>query len=61
LEDEFQKTEDAIEAVTGKRTVGFRGPGFSLSDQVLKTMIRRGYEYDCSTFPTYLGPIARAY
>ena len=61
LEDEFQKTEDAIEAVTGERTVGFRGPGFSLSDQVLKTMIRRGYEYDCSTFPTYLGPIARAY
>jgi hypothetical protein len=22
---------------------------------------RRGYLYDCSTFPTYLGPLARAY
>ncbi len=24
-------------------------------------MIRRGYKYDCSTFPTYLGPLARMY
>lgn len=61
VDREFSKTEDAIKAITGKQPVGFRGPGFSLSDEVLRTMIRRGYEYDCSTFPTYLGPIARAY
>ena len=61
LEEEFTRSEQAIYEATGKRTVGFRGPGFSLSDQVLKTLIRRGYEYDCSTFPTYLGPLARAY
>ena len=58
---ELEKSEMAIEAITGKRTVGFRGPGFSLSDEVLRTLVRRGYEYDCSTFPTYLGPVARAY
>jgi hypothetical protein len=28
---------------------------------VLKVLVRRGYRYDCSTFPTYLGPLARAY
>ena len=58
---ELEKSEMAIEAITGKRTVGFRGPGFSLSYEVLRTLVRRGYEYDCSTFPTYLGPVARAY
>ena len=26
-----------------------------------RTMSARGYKYDCSTFPTYLGPMARAY
>ena len=61
LEEEFQRAEEAILDVTGQRPVGFRGPGFSLSDQVLHTLHRRGYEYDCSTFPTYLGPVARMY
>lgn len=61
LEEEFRRTEEALYEATGQKTVGFRGPGFSLSDQVLKTLIERGYEYDCSTFPTYLGPLARAY
>jgi hypothetical protein len=28
---------------------------------VLRVLHRRGYDYDCSTFPTYLGPLARAY
>jgi hypothetical protein len=61
LEQEFERSELAIETVTGQRTVGFRGPGFSLSDEVLKTLIRRGYAYDCTTFPTFLGPLARIY
>ena len=61
IEAELVKTEAAIEAVTGVRTRGFRGPGFSLSESVLRVLKRRGYEYDCSTFPTYLGPLARAY
>ncbi len=61
LEREFERSEAAIERATGQRTKGFRGPGFSLSDEVLKTLIRRGYEYDCSVFPTFLGPLARMY
>ncbi len=61
LEQGFEKTERAIMDVMGVKPVGFRGPGFSLSDEVLKTLMRRGYEYDCSTFPTFLGPVARAY
>lgn len=59
--EEFEKTENAIEDVTGVRTVGFRGPGFSLSQTVLDVLGERGYEYDCSTLPTYIAPLARAY
>ena len=59
--EEFEKTENAIESVTGIRPVGFRGPGFSLSPTVIEVLGERGYEYDCSTLPTYVAPIARAF
>jgi peptidoglycan/xylan/chitin deacetylase (PgdA/CDA1 family) len=61
IETEFQRAEDAIEAATGQHPTGFRGPGFSLSRATLETLVRRGYAFDASTFPTYLGPLARAY
>lgn len=61
LVEEFEKTENALENVTGKRPVGFRGPGYSLSPTVLEVLGERGYEYDCSTLPTYIAPLARAY
>lgn len=61
LVTEFERSESAIERVTGKRTVGFRGPGYSLSPAVLETLAERGYVYDCSTLPTYIAPLARAY
>jgi peptidoglycan/xylan/chitin deacetylase (PgdA/CDA1 family) len=58
---EFDSAESAIQAATGATPTGFRGPGFSLSPSVLQVLDERGYRYDCSTFPTYLGPLARAY
>ncbi len=61
LVDEFARTEDALEAATGNRPKGFRGPGYSLSPTVLEVLADRGYEYDCSTLPTYIAPLARAY
>lgn len=61
LIDEFQKSEEAIFEATGKRTTGFRGPGFSCSNDVLNVLVARGYQYDASSFPTFLGPLARAY
>jgi peptidoglycan/xylan/chitin deacetylase (PgdA/CDA1 family) len=53
--------EDAIAGATGARPVGFRGPGFSWSPRLLEVLGERGYLYDASTLPTYLGPLARAY
>jgi hypothetical protein len=61
IEDELARAEQAIEQATGVRPRGFRGPGFSLSPAVLRVLARRGYRYDASTFPTFLGPLARAY
>jgi uncharacterized small protein (DUF1192 family) len=61
IEQEIAKAEENIERVTGIRPTGFRGPGYSFSPAVLNVLLRRGYQYDASTFPTILGPIARAY
>ena len=58
---ELQATEEHLQRATGQRPVGFRGPGFSVSATVLEILARRGYQYDASTFPTFLGPLARAY
>lgn len=61
IEAELARAEEAILDVTGQRPQSFRGPGFSLSPTVLKVLVRRGYRYDGSTFPTFLGPLARMY
>jgi peptidoglycan-N-acetylglucosamine deacetylase len=59
LEQEIDQAEAAIETATGQRPNCFRGPGFSLSRTVIKVLTRRGYACDASTFPTFLGPVAR--
>jgi len=61
IESELSRTEEQLERVTGQKTIGFRGPGYSLSLSVLRVLTRRGYQYDASTLPTFLGPLARAY
>jgi peptidoglycan-N-acetylglucosamine deacetylase len=61
IDAELAAAEAAIERATGRRPRGFRGPGFSLSTATLRVLARRGYSYDASTFPTFLGPLARAY
>jgi peptidoglycan-N-acetylglucosamine deacetylase len=58
---EITQAEEHIKRVTGQKPIGFRGPGFSLSETVLQFLGSHGYEYDATTFPTYLGPLARAY
>lgn len=61
LETEFDMAERYIKEATGVRPVGFRGPGYSLSEGVLRILQRRGYQFDASTFPTFIGPLARMY
>lgn len=61
VDREIRRAGEAIESATGVRPIGFRGPGFSFSPEVLNTLVRQGYQYDALTFPTFLGPVARAY
>lgn len=61
LEEELVRTEDAILAAGAPRPIGFRGPGYSLSEDLVELLAERGYRYDASTLPTWIGPLARAY
>ncbi len=61
LEDDIRRAENAIENATGRRPLGFRGPGFSWSVTLLEVLANRGYRYDASTLPSIVGPIARLY
>jgi hypothetical protein len=61
IETDLSKAEEEIERATGQKPVGFRGPGYSLSQATLDELARRGYLYDATTFPTFLTPLARLY
>ncbi|MEQ8846254.1 polysaccharide deacetylase family protein [Botrimarina sp.] len=61
MQREVAEAERLIEQVAGVRPAGFRAPGFSWSPELLKVLARRGYRYDASVFPTFVGPLARAY
>jgi hypothetical protein len=61
IETEIVRAEEAIEAVAGRPPVGFRGPGYAHSAPMWEVLARRGYRYDASTLPTFIGPLARAF
>ncbi|MEV6640580.1 polysaccharide deacetylase family protein [Amycolatopsis sp. NPDC051371] len=61
LEDELSRTEEAIVAAGAPRPRGFRGPGYSVTRDLVELLAERGYAYDASTLPTWIGPLARAY
>lgn len=61
LINEIARAEEQIEQVTGQRPIGFRGPGYSTSDEVIRVLTSRGYLYDASILPTFIGPLARTY
>ncbi len=61
LDEELARTEDVLQAAGAPRPTGFRGPGYSLSPELVGLLVERGYAYDASTLPTWIGPLARAY
>jgi peptidoglycan-N-acetylglucosamine deacetylase len=60
VEEELASAEEAIEAVSGSRPVGFRAPGYTLSRAMLAALLRRGYRYDASVFPAAPYYLAKA-
>lgn len=61
LTDELARTEEGLQRLTGRKPEGFRGPGYSFSETLFDVLTERGYAYDASTLPTWIGPLARAY
>jgi peptidoglycan-N-acetylglucosamine deacetylase len=61
IEEEIKTTEDCLTNIAGTRPLGFRGPGFSISEVALEILVQRNYLYDASTLPSFIGPLARAY
>jgi len=61
LEQEITKAHETIAQATGQEPIGFRGPGFSWSHDLLEVLREKGYIYDASTLPTFIGPLARMY
>ncbi len=61
IDGELAQAEAIIESATGRRPLGFRGPGFSQSSRLLNVLARRGYQYDASVLPSFLGPLGRCY
>jgi peptidoglycan-N-acetylglucosamine deacetylase len=60
VEDELAHAEEALASVAGRRPVGFRAPGYTLSRAMLVALSRRGYLYDASVFPAAPYYLAKA-
>ena len=61
LEQEIRSAHTILTEISGQEPKGFRGPGFSWSETVLEVLAEQGYDYDASTLPTVIGPLARMY
>lgn len=49
--DEIERAQDAIESACGRRPVGFRAPGYTITDAVFDVLRELGFAYDSSVFP----------
>jgi hypothetical protein len=51
MRNEIEFAQDAIERATGRRPVGFRAPGYTVTDELLGLIELGGFLYDSSVFP----------
>jgi peptidoglycan/xylan/chitin deacetylase (PgdA/CDA1 family) len=56
---EIAGMEKLCEQVTGIRPLGFRAPGWNMSDDAVSILMQRGYLYDSSIHPTSLTPLLK--
>jgi len=62
LERDLERTEEALDAAGPPRPIGFRASTFTLTRETwwaLDVLVRRGYLYDSSVFPTALMPLLK--
>jgi len=58
---ELVAADRAIESATGRKPVGFRGPGYCCSAATVEAVLALGYGFDASLLPSIIGPMARLY
>ncbi len=51
MKSEIEGAQQAIERATGVRPVGFRAPGYTVTDELLGLVESAGFLYDSSVFP----------
>lgn len=58
LVSEVMQAHNLIRDGTGSAPRGFRGPGYSLSNETIRVLVEAGYLYDSTVFPNILNPLA---
>lgn len=53
IEAEIVQAHNIIAGLAGTPPVGFRSPGYDLSERVLDVLMAHGYRYDSSVFPSW--------
>jgi hypothetical protein len=53
IDREIVQAHNIIAELAGKPPVGFRAPGYDLSERVLDALQAHGYRYDSSVFPSW--------
>ena len=54
------QAHNVIGAIAQQPPIGFRAPGYDLSDRVLDVLMAHGYHYDSSVFPSWPYYLAKA-
>jgi len=57
---ELKKSKEILGNISGREIIGFRSPGWNISDDSLVILRRLGYKYDSSVFPTSIAWILKA-
>ncbi len=55
-ECEIKDMEEACVDLTGRKPVGFRAPGWNISDDTGPVLVKNGYIYDSSVHPSIMNP-----
>lgn len=48
IKEEIERCDTTLTAITGKKPIGFRTPGYAVNTQIVNTLEELGYKYDSS-------------
>lgn len=60
IDEEIGRAHEVVAQLAGAPPVGFRAPGYDVSERVLDALMAQGYRYDSSIFPSWPYYFAKA-